>query len=189
MAVHTTIVEETYRPQPGLPRGAGAFDGGIRVGLSAGLVMALAGMFVSAATGAGFWTPMRLLAASLMGVDALIGGFGAILLGLVLHFAVAAFWGVVFTALVDRDLTADRALVAGLVFGVAVWAVMTYAGLPLLDRTMLPRVKLAPATWFVMHLVYGVCLWRAPEFKWRYGGPGAVRVRETFIEHRETATF
>jgi hypothetical protein len=189
MAVHTTIIEETYRPRPGPPRGAGAFDGGVRAGLFAGLVMALAGMFVSAATGAGFWTPMRLLAAGVLGVNALIGGFGVVLLGLALHFAVAAFWGVIFTALVDRDLAADRALAAGLVYGAAVWAVMTYGALPLLDRTMLPRVRLAPGTWLVMHLVYGVCLWRAPELKWRYGGPGAVRARETFIARRETANF
>lgn len=173
---------ETRPERPSVPPGSGIVDGGLRAGLFAGVVMLVVGMIISAASGAGFWTPLRLAAASVLGVDALIGGFGAALLGLALHLGAAAFFGVVFAALVDRDLAADRALLAGLVYGVGVWAFMTYAGLPAFDRTMLPRVRLAPGAWFVMHLVYGACLWQTPDYKWRYGGAGAQRARTEDLE-------
>lgn len=159
-------------------------EAGGRAGLMAGLVAAIVGLTLSFAMGAGFWTPFKLLAASILGVDALIGGFGTVLLGGILHFAVAAFWGIVFAALVRRDTPQGRALAGGLLFGVCVWAVMTFIGLPVLNRTMVPRVAMSPAVWFITHLVYGACLMRAPELKWRYADPDELSPRRS---HRRSA--
>jgi hypothetical protein len=134
-------------------------------GLFAGTVMMLALMLAETSLGQGFWTPLQLIGGTLLGLNAVLGGFWAGLVGAVLHLAAAGFWGVAFAALVSRETTVRQAFWSGLGYSVAVWAIMTYIGLPVLDRTMEPRVALIPGAWFLSHLVFGACLLWTPTLR------------------------
>lgn len=137
-------------------------EAGALAGLFAGVLMFAALMTWSASMGQGFWAPLQLVGGTFLGVKAVLGGAGAGALGAVLHLATSAFWGMLFAALVTRSATAGQAAWAGLLYGAAVWAFMTFAALPVLDRTMEARVMLIPGAWFACHLVYGAALFVTP---------------------------
>lgn len=145
-----------------VPASEGTLRAGIVSGLIAGLVMALVMMGHSSSAGMGFWTPMKSIAATWMGVNALVGGFWTVVLGLASHFVCAAFWGAIFSSLIWRREAVAAAFWEGLVYGVAVWLIMTYIGLPIFDQTMMPRVGMMPGWWFYDHLIYGACLCVTP---------------------------
>ncbi len=138
---------------------------GAIAGLIAGIFMALGAMGHSASAGLGFWTPMKVIAATWLGVDALVGGGGAVFLGMITHLVAASFWGAVFASLIWRRESVGAAFWEGLVFGVAVWLIMTYIGLPIFDTTMIPRVAMSPDWWFYDHLIYGACLCLTPAIR------------------------
>lgn len=146
---------------------AHVYGAGALAGLFAGVVMALAGMGVVSASGGGFWTPMKEIAATWMGVDALVGGGGTVVAGVVTHLVCAAFWGALFSSLIRRRESAAGAFWEGIVYGVGVWLVMSYIGLPIFDRTMIPRVALRPDWWFYQHLIFGACLCVTPALRRR----------------------
>lgn len=160
-------------------------EGGAAAGLVAGCLMMLAFMAWSASLGQGFWMPLQLIGGSFLGLRALLGGFGAGLLGLVLHLATAAFWGATFASLLGPETTPRQALWAGLVYGVSVWALMTWIGLPVFDRTMEARIGLMPGAWFTCHLIYGAALCATPPLRRRFA-QAASRARELrALEERE----
>jgi hypothetical protein len=79
--------------------------------------------------------PMRILqsiAAGLLGKDAYAGGPGSAALGALLHFLIACGMALAYV-LVSRLLPtiAQRPLMAGLLFGLGAYAVMTYLVVPL----------------------------------------------------------
>lgn len=133
-----------------------AVAAGALAGLLGGLVMALASMLRSDAAGAGFWLPMRNIAAVWYGVEALIAGTGAILVGLLTHTVVSAAWGGLFGFAAGRDSSIGIALLMGLGYGIAVLLVMTLGILPWLNETMAARVALQPIWfWLGVHLLFG----------------------------------
>lgn len=154
--------------RPNLPPSQGIFAGGATAGIFAAIVMALFSMSLAATQGIGFWTPMRMIAASLVGVKALVATPAVILLGICLHLGTGAFWGVVFASFVRRSTSAGAAFWAGLLYGVGVWAFMSYIGLPALNRTMEARVAMQPGKFFAGHLLYGACLMVTPALKNRF---------------------
>lgn len=176
------VIGETRETRPALPPSQGIFEGGVRAGLLAGAVMALFWGLASAAGGMGFWTPFKSVACTFLGVEGLIGGAGSVLLGLVLHFVTAAFWGVLFAGIIERDTPVPQAALSGVVYGVGVWAVMTYIGLPALDRVLDARATFAPLAWFLSHLVYGACLARTPLMRRLYSEPILVEDTQTYVE-------
>ena len=103
--------------------------GGASSGIVACIAMEIFAMVASSAMGQGFWTPQRLTAATFMGVDALLGGGGTVLLGLVMHLVAGAVLGVIFALLTPRVTSAGRDLGLGLLFGIVVWVVATYIAL------------------------------------------------------------
>ncbi len=137
-------------------RNKGIIGAGIGAGIIGGIVMAAFAMMYGAAVGIGFWTPVRLIAATTNGVDALIGGGGILLWGLIIHMITAAVWGVIFAALLPRRASAGAGFGWGIAFGIVVWAVMTFIGLPLVNSTMQARISLMQGSWFFEHLLYGV---------------------------------
>lgn len=151
-----------------LPPSEGIAAGGGLSGVLAGGAMMLTLMTVSASLGQGFWTPLELVGGTLLGLNAVLGGFWAGAVGLALHLSASAAWGMLFASLLSRETTAGQAFWSGLVYGVAVWAVMTYIGLPVLDRTMEPRVNLIQGAWFACHLLYGACLAWTPALRRRW---------------------
>src|SRR5258706_16101080 len=84
------------RPHQGVVA-TGTVAGGAMAGLISGIAMALVEMSHSAATGLGFWLPMKLVAAVAVGVDSILGGGGIVILGLVLHLSVSVFLGIIFS--------------------------------------------------------------------------------------------
>jgi hypothetical protein len=134
----------------------GVIVGGAIAGILAGIVMAMAAMFYAAANGSRFWLPVRSIAATWYGANALAGGAGILIVGLVTHLGTSAFGGVVFAALPSSRKSATAALLSGLVWGVVVWAIMSFAVMPWLNPTMYAgTVGREPGWWFVFHLIYG----------------------------------
>jgi uncharacterized membrane protein YagU involved in acid resistance len=137
------------------------YAAGALAGLIAGIVMIVISMIVAAGTGAGATMPLRLIAAALFGVDALVGGMGILLVGLIMHLAFSAVAGVVFAGIVGNVRT-GVAFGAGIVYGIIIWAVNTLGILPATDPTMSARSALMPGWWFVFHLIYGGMLFLVP---------------------------
>jgi hypothetical protein len=73
----------------------------------------------------------------------------------------------IFTGIAGRRLAALPALMGGVAFGVAIWAVMTFGGLPLLNPMMRERVAMMPAIWFVAHVAFGMGVGSAPALRRR----------------------
>ena len=118
--------------------------------------MAMAAMFYAAANGSGFFLPVRSIAATWYGANALLGGAGVLIAGLATHLGTSAFGGVVFAALPSSRKSATVALLSGLVWGVVVWAILSIAVMPWLNPTMYAgTVGSEPVWWFVLHLIYG----------------------------------
>lgn len=173
---------ELYGEVPGpagraLPPSGGVAAGGAASGIIAGTAMMLALMAWSGSMGQGFWTPLELVGGAFLGVQSVLGGFWAGALGLALHLATAAFWGMLFASLVSLETTPAQGLWAGLVYGVAVWATMTWVGLPILDRTLEARVGLMEGAWFCAHLIYGASLCIAPGLRRRFSEQRAAEER------------
>lgn len=132
-------------------------------GIVASMVMGMWQMIVEAilSNGAGFFGPLIAIGATLVRdlqgasnpipFDAL-----ALILGLAGHMMnsiiLAAVFGLVASRLVSGYLPLA---VAGMVFGVLVWAVMWFVVLPIVDPLML---NLNGAVFLVAHLIWGAAL-------------------------------
>jgi len=74
---------------------------------------------------------LRSIAACLLGPAAMRGGNAMSLLGLGLHFLIAAFWGSLFVLLLGRTTAVRRyPLAVGTVYGLLIYVVMNYLVLP-----------------------------------------------------------
>jgi hypothetical protein len=74
---------------------------------------------------------LRSIAACLLGPNAMRGGYSMSLVGLGLHFLIAAFWASLYVLLPGRTVAARRyPLVVGMVYGLFIYGVMNYAVLP-----------------------------------------------------------
>jgi hypothetical protein len=132
---------------------------GILAGITGAILMALWSMGYSAAQGLGFFLPMRLIAATLFGVEALVGDAGVLLVGMMIHLATAGVWGALFALLLPRHAGYAVSLFAGLVWGLLIVLIaMTFLILPWVDPIMRERVALTTFSWIVTHLIYGVVL-------------------------------
>lgn len=148
----------------------GALLGGAVAGMIAGAVMAMMAMFRAWAVGMGFWFPPKQIAAVLFGVDALVGDAGVITVGLIIHMMMSAGFGALFGVIGGARVSVGAAFGLGLLYGVLVWAVMTYIGLPLVNEVMRERVAMQPVWWFVYHLIFGGVLLLTPPLARALGG-------------------
>ena len=141
----------------------------IGAGVTAGVVMLACVMTGASRVGAGWASPLRWIAAFFGSEPALIiagEASGAISTpavitwGLVIHFATAVAWAWLFLLLTDSlsSLRGWRVALAGLIYGAAVWAIMTLAALRVFDDVMYARVQLLPGIFFGAHLLYGAAL-------------------------------
>jgi hypothetical protein len=133
---------------------------GVGVGLLAGLVggFVLAVFRITMALGAGgdAWHPLEMAAAPVLGERALVPGFdpAAFVLGMILHFAIAAAWGGVF-GFFFHGLAARGTVIAGPLFGLVVWFTMLYVVLPLAGLSELATaVPIRDA--IVAHVLFGL---------------------------------
>lgn len=109
---------------------------GVRIGLFAGLVgglvLAVFGIATALAAGGDVWQPLQLPSAPLLGERAFAPGLDllALLVGIAIHFAIAAAWGATF-GFFFHGLAARGTVIAGALFGLVVWFTMMYVVLPL----------------------------------------------------------
>ena len=168
---------QTVRWSKNFPRERSvAASAGAIAGLISGAAMGLLAMIYSASIGEGFTFPLKEIAATFLGVEAIIGGAGTIILGALIHFAVSAAWGAIFGMVLPRDRDTLRTAADdtaaygwGLAFGVGVWLVMTFIALPVFNQVMSDRVALYSGMWFINHLLFGVVLGTTPAIARRMG--------------------
>lgn len=136
-----------------------AVAGGI-AGLIAGTAVLVAAVLYSwLATPEEAWLPMKNVAATWLGVGALIGGVWTVLIGVATHFGNSIAWGIVFGLLMSRCRNPVLTLVAGFVWAMVVYLVMTWVALPWINQTMAARVAVQPVWWWwLLHAIYGVVL-------------------------------
>lgn len=139
--------------------------GGVETGVVAGIAMAMVTMLTSYFMGTGFLTPLLLISATFFGQAALAGGVGVIAAGVVLHMMNSAVFGVIFAYITRQASSGGTYLWAGLAFGIAIWAMITFAVLPVADPIMRQHVAMTPIPWFVNHLVFGAMLALTPYFE------------------------
>ena len=143
--------------------------GGVVAGIIGGMLMAMIMMMATAAGGMGFLAPLRLIAATFYGKNAMTGD-GPLIVGLVIHMMLSMVFGVVIAWIAGRRLPEGPALMVmvGVAFGVAIWAVMTFGGLPMLNHLMRERVAMMPVAWFIAHVAFGMGLGSAPSLRHRF---------------------
>jgi hypothetical protein len=122
------------------------------------------GLFASALSRWGYHSTITRLwqgvASTVVGPTAFERGFETVLLGLVMHVGVALVWSTVFVALVIGWPTLRRAIgtalgavIAALVYGPAIWLVMSLAVIP----TLTGRAPQITARWWIQlagHVVF-----------------------------------
>ncbi|MGH9467449.1 MAG: hypothetical protein ACRD1Y_08835 [Terriglobales bacterium] len=145
--------------------GGSRTGGGALAGLIASAVMLFAAMGWLSLAGLGFWTVPREVAAGVEGLPALLGGAGTVITGICLFLATGVILGIIYSWLALRIEAKKTSLLAGVVYSIGVWAVMTFAILPGLDPILRTRLALLMGTWFWWHLVYGAMLFMTPALR------------------------
>ncbi|GEM_PF-3725169 len=80
-----------------------------------------------------------------------------IAIGLAIHAIISTLLARLFLLLVAHFKKPYRAP-AGLLYGAILWAIMTYALLPMADGVMAARVQLIPQAFLIANLVFGTVL-------------------------------
>ncbi len=126
-------------------------------GVCAGAVTWLVAMAASV-SGGGFLLPLRLVAASLLGDAALDSGavVGPVALGMLLAALVSVLLGLVYVSVLPRRTRTPAAMLVGLVFAGAVWAV-AWQGVA---RVLAPVLHAAGdrPTALALHALFGLLL-------------------------------
>jgi len=119
-------------PQQSTPLRVLAVTGAIW-GILAGVVFAMFEMIMAALLGDGFFMPLRMIGAMVLGRDALMSSYslaGAAMVGLIVHMMLSAMFGVTFGVVIGAipALRSSRAMlvVAATVFGFVLWIVNFY---------------------------------------------------------------
>lgn len=125
-------------------------------GLIAGLVfMALEMMLVPLLQGGSPWGPPRMIAAIGMGKEVLpppaTFDFGIIFVAMLIHFALAIVYGLILALIIHR-LSMGMAIVAGAVFGLALYAINFHGFTAVFPWFAMARGGLS----VFVHLVFGV---------------------------------
>ncbi len=147
-------------------------EAGIVAGVGGGVLMGIWLMLVTAAGGMGFLAPLKLIAATFYGQNAMTGGGVVALAGLVLHVIVSLVFGVIFAVLIIRAAPAiGPSWGSAILYGAVTWALMTFVVLPVVDPLMRSTVATMPLAWFAAHILYGVGLAYTPILRRRYRLP------------------
>jgi hypothetical protein len=132
---------------------------GALAGLGGGLAMALIGALLTHALDQDRWLQLKVTASLVLGpAVAAQSGFvaGPILVGALIHLAVAALLGALFEVVMRRiaRLPSDYGIpeVAGLVYGLLIWLVAFFVVIPVVSPLLLQIYE--PAL-IIEHLVYG----------------------------------
>jgi hypothetical protein len=129
---------------------------GAIAGIVGGLVLAVLALIVTVAQGQDLWSPMKFAALPFLGDRAMEPGFdaGAVILGLLSHFAVSIGWGVLF-GWIAFGLSSTATVALGLAWGIVVWLGMYYVVMPVVG---LGEIAAAAPVGFAVfqHLAFGL---------------------------------
>jgi hypothetical protein len=137
---------------------------GIGAGILGGLLMIATMMIYASVTDAGATMPLKALGAMVYGVEALVAGPTAMVVGGLIQLGVAIVIGVIFALCVSRETSTVAALFAGIAIGIAFWAAMDFYVLPQANPTMAARIALMPLGYFAAHILFGIGLAMSPAF-------------------------
>ncbi|HET9784057.1 MAG TPA: hypothetical protein VFP94_03750 [Terriglobales bacterium] len=138
---------------------AGAvLGGGAIAGVIAGAVTLAVGMTWSSGMGLGAELIPHAMAGVVNGPLALLGGWGALLGGWSLTLAGGAILGLIYAAIGWRVRSYGTALLYGILAGILVWAVLDRWLLPAWNPVLAAYTPLLGASWFWLHVLYGVVL-------------------------------
>lgn len=147
------------------PLAAEIVKAGIAAGLIGGVLMAGWAMIATSALGLGPFAVPELIGCAFRGPEALLRGASTILIGIVLHLIVSAFYGVLFATLVRRDTPRGIAALAGIAFSLGVFVLMTFVVVPVVNPVMANRVSMMIGTMLIMHMLFGIGLGLAPTLR------------------------
>lgn len=136
----------------GRPR---AFDTILYGGLTVGVLDGLAAVTSSALRGTGPARVFQYIASGLLGPAAFAGGAGTVLLGVLLHFLVALIAAAVYyLASLSLPVLIRRAALCGVLYGVAVYFVMSRVVVPLSAARPLPFSLAQLLTGVSIHILF-----------------------------------
>src|SRR3984893_13260728 len=121
-------------------------------------------MTYASVTGMGVTMPLKALGALVYGVESLVAGPPAMLVGALIQLGFSIVLGILFALFVSRGTSTMAALFAGIAFGIAIWVAMDLFVLPFTNPTMAARIAFMPLAYFAAHLLYGVGLAMTPAF-------------------------
>jgi hypothetical protein len=151
----------------------------------------LAGLVSGAAAGAamaaffmllGTWRGLGWLGVP-QGIGALFYGWGAMgrgppaFWGLAVHFTVSVGLGVLFAAIVPRNAEPLASVTGGILYAIAVWAVMTWVVIRVIDRPLADVVDHMPFGWLGAHVTFGIVLGAASQLRGLAAGVAPPRRR------------
>jgi hypothetical protein len=157
-----TFLDAGSLRDPGSP--GARLGAGIAAGTVGGILMIGFLMTYASLTGAGLTTPLKDVGALVYGVEALVAGPLALLVGASIQLGLAIVLGMLFALCVSHRTSAVSALSAGIAIGIAVWLLMDVLVLPLANPVMAARVALIPLAYFIAHILYGFGLSTTPIF-------------------------
>lgn len=146
--------------------------GGAIAGLAGGLAMSIVAAIISLSLGNDIWLEAKQIAALVYGRAAVAQPgfiFGPVVVGTLLHFAMAALLGALFGIVTRRllRLTSDfgTPVLAGLIYGMLIWLLSYFIILPLLNPVLLETY--APS-FIIQHIIYGAVtglfyMWLRPQ--------------------------
>jgi hypothetical protein len=148
-----------------------ALEGGMVAGMIGGCFVALWSMASAAIAGYGLLFPFNMMGATFGGPEALIGNAGVMLWGLSVHLVVSVILGILYAFMVRPEVQNMTSLFGGIVYGMAVLAVMTYVVLPWANPILHQRVWMMPTSWFFIHAVFGIGVASVPMLERHLGNP------------------
>jgi hypothetical protein len=152
----------------------GIFEGGALSGIVAGLGALLAAMIHTRTMSGDWFLFPKIIASGIFGFDSAMTSTRAVFVGIVMHFAVAVVFGIIFAAVHPWESfrqgkpIGDRAVAAGVLYATILWGIMTFAVLPWSNPSLNSYVKGNPYSWYGYHLIYGTLLLASPLLRRRY---------------------
>ncbi len=118
--------------------------------------------------------PLRAAGATFRGRDA-SGGAGAIAWGIVLHLVTGAALGVLFAAMVPRDITAPAGAVLGAGCALILMGFAVTLVIPPLNPILAAEMPRHGGSWVIAHALFGAVMGIAPWLRRRIGDRSARR--------------
>ena len=131
------------------------FSAGAVAGILAGSAMAIFLMLLAMIAGEGFWLPLKKISVTLLGESAIQNSVFELLpviVGILIHFATAIAFGIVFAFIEERRQSYSSAVRAGIIYGLNVWIIMHFLVLPVINPVLAGMPYLLFA---ILHIIFG----------------------------------